>query len=175
MAQWKPEHESYLRDLSRSAESLSIRFKQQYDHYRLLEGRFQIPAVVISSALGVAAFGNSQFEPETQRILNISMGIVGLCLGIMNSIQSYLKIAQTASGCLLASLLLFKVKERIDREIAVSPEDRANSGIMFLREVATEYEKIIEQAPAVLKRVRFVKPMIAVVASELGESPSVDA
>jgi hypothetical protein len=61
MAQWKPDQESYLRELSKTCETLSIRYKQEYDRFKKLEAKFQLPAVVISETLGVAAFGNSQF------------------------------------------------------------------------------------------------------------------
>jgi len=173
---WRPEQELYLKDLSKICETLSMRYKQEYDHYRKLEARFQIPAVIISATLGVAAFGNSQFDQDTQRAVNISMGVVGLGLGILNSIQSYLKIGTTMSGCLLASVNLSKVKESVDLELSLPFEDRSNSGIVFLRDAFNNYEKHLDAAPAVLKRVRFIKSPFAVVIerSDLGESPSTD-
>ena len=177
MAQWKPDQEAYLRDLSKTCEALSTRYKQSYDHYRKLEARFQLPAVVISATLGVAAFGNSQFDHDTQRSINIAMGVVGLGLGILNSIQSYLKIGTTMSGCLLASVNMSKVKENIDLELSLPIEDRGNSGIVFLREAFNHYEKHLDAAPPVLKRVRFIKsPFAGVVIerSSIGESPSTD-
>ena len=173
---WKPDQESYLRELSKVCETLSTRYKQEYDHYRKLEAKFQIPAVIVSASLGIAAFGNNQFSLDAQRNINITMGIVGLALGILNSVQSYLKIAATASGCLLASANLQKLKESVDLEVSLSVEDRTTSGIVFLRNAASEYEKFIDAAPPVLKRVRFVKNPITVVIerSDIGEAPSSD-
>ena len=174
---WKPDHEAYLRELSRVCETLSTRYNQEYDRFRRLEARFQLLAIVISSGLGVSAFGNNQFAPDTQRSLNIAMGIVGLGLGILNSVQSYLKIAATASRCLLTSANLQKLKESIDVELSINEADRSNSGIVFLREAYNDYEKFVDAAPAVLKRVRFVKaPLGGVVIerSDLGESSSIE-
>ena len=173
---WKPDQEVYLRDISRACEMLSIRFKQEHDHYSKLEARFQLPAVVISATLGVAAFGNSQFNADTQRSINITMGVVGLCLGILNSIQSYLKIGTTMSGCLLASSNLQKLKEHIDLELALPTEDRSHSGLVFLRDAYNNYEKHVDAAPSVLKRVRFIKSPIQVVVerSDIGEAPSTE-
>ena len=130
----------------------------------------------MSASLGIAAFGNNQFDQDAQRSINIAMGIVGLGLGIMNSIQSYLKIAATASGCLLASCNLQKVKENIDLELSLPIEDRGNSGIVFLREAFNNYEKHLDAAPPVLKRVRFIKNPVAVIIerSSIGEAPSTD-
>ena len=176
MAQWKPDQEAYLRELSKTCETLSIRYKQEYDRYKKLEAKFQLPAVVISATLGVAAFGNSQFDHDTQRAVNISMGVVGLGLGILNSIQSYLKIGTTMSGCLLASVNLAKLKESVDLELSLPIEDRSNSGIVFLRDAYNQFEKHQDAAPPVLKRVRFIKSPVSVIIerSSIGESPSTD-
>jgi hypothetical protein len=104
------------------------------------------------------------------------MGVVGLGLGIMNSIQSYLKIGTTMSGCLLASVNLSEVKENIDLELSLPVEDRGNSGIVFLREAFNNYERHIDSAPPVLKRLRFIKNPVAVIIerSSIGEAPSTD-
>jgi len=173
---WKPDQEAYLRDLSRACETLAVRYKQEHDHYSKLEARFQLPAVVISATLGVAAFGNSQFDYNTQRSINITMGVVGLGLGILNSIQSYLKIGTTMSGCLLASANLQKLKENIDLELALPTEDRSHSGLVFLRDAYNNYEKHVDAAPSVLKRVRFIKSPITVVVerSDMGEAHSAE-
>ena len=177
MAQWRPDQEAYLVELSKVCQTLSARYKEEYHHYRKLEAKFQIPAVIVSASLGIAAFGNNQFSPDAQRNINITMGIVGLCLGIMNSIQSYLKIAATASGCLLTSANLQKLQDSISLELSLSEPDRTTSGIVFLRDAASDYEKFIDAAPAVLKRIRFVKPLggVTIERSQLGESPSADA
>ena len=118
----------------------------------------------------------SAVDHETQRSINIAMGVVGLGLGILNSIQSYLKIGTTISGCLLASVNLSKVKESIDLELSLPIEDRGNSGIVFLRDAYNQYEKHLDVAPPVLKRVRFVKSPVTVIIerSELGDAPSTD-
>jgi hypothetical protein len=164
----------YLKDLSKVIEVLSVRYKEEYDHYRKLEARFQLPAIVISSAIGLTAFGTNQFEASAQRAINLSMGVVGLGLGILNSIQSYLKIGTTMSGCLLASSNLAKLKESIDLELSLSIDDRSNSGLVYLRSVCGDYETIVSAAPPVLKRMRFVKPLggVLIERSDLGEAPS---
>jgi len=176
MAQWKPDQEVYLRELSKVCETLSVRYKQEYDHYKKLEARFQLPAIVISSGLGIAAFGNNQFSADAQRSINIVMGVVGLGLGILNSVQSYLKIGPNMGGCLLASSNLLKLKESIDLELSLPIEDRSNSGLVFLRDAYNNYETHVSAAPAVLKRVRFVKsPMgIVIERSDMGEAHSVE-
>lgn len=157
MTTWLPAEEAYLRDLSALCATLSVRFKEEYHKYHQLESRFQIPAIIVSSALGLASFGNNQFPQDTAKSINIAMGIVGLGLGILNSVQSYLRIGPTMAGCLLASVSLARLKESIDLELALPLADRSASGIMFVRECSAQYEKITDAAPAILRRPRFVR------------------
>lgn len=159
MTVWLPAEEAYLRDLSALCATLSVRFKEEYHKYHRLESRFQIPAIIVSSALGLASFGNNQFPADTSRAINIAMGIVGLGLGVLNSIQSYLRIGPTMAGCLLASVSLARLKESIDLELALPVADRSASGIMFVRECSAQYEKIADAAPAILRRPRFVRAL----------------
>lgn len=156
MSQWKPEEETYLRELSTVCAQLSERFRAEYDRYRKLEARFQIPAIIISGIIGLTSFGVNQFGDAAYSI-NIAMGVVGLGLGVLNSIQTYLRIGSTMSGCLLTASNLTKLKESIDIELALPLEDRASTGVMFVREAASQYERIMDAAPPVLKKVRFIR------------------
>lgn len=160
MTTWLPAEEAYLSDLSALCATLSVRFKEEYHKYHRLESRFQIPAIIVSSALGLASFGNNQFPQDTSRAINIAMGIVGLGLGVLNSIQSYLRIGPTMAGCLLASVSLARLKESIDLELALPVADRSASGIVFLRASSAQYEKITDAVPApALRRPRFVRAL----------------
>lgn len=169
MTTWLPAEEAYLRDLSALCATLAVRFKDEYHRFHRLESRFQIPAIIVSSAIGLTSFGVNQFEEAAPKI-NIAMGVVGLALGILNSIQSYLRIGATMAGSLLASVSLQKLKEQIDLELALPFQDRSASGIMFLRECVSQYEKIMDAAPPILRRPRFVR---ATDNERLSTSPSV--
>lgn len=157
---WKPEEESYLRDLSKACETLSTRFKQMYDVYRLHQARFRIPSIIVSSALGLLSFGNQNFEDG--HAINIVVGVGTVLIAIANSVETYMQIGQNMSGSLLASSNFQKLKETIDLELALPIEDRGHSGIIFVRDAYNRFEKHLDAAPSVLKRVRFVKPLSGV-------------
>jgi len=155
---WTLEEEAYLIRLSSAAELLATRFKERYGYYRLLQARFQIPAIVVSSGIGLASFGVGQFPRDAQTVINLSMGITGLMLGILNSVQSYLKIGETMAAALLASSQFQKLTEHVALELSMPRESRSKSGLMFVRDAYNQYEKIYEAAPPVMRRIRFIKP-----------------
>lgn len=155
---WLPDEEAYLRDLSALCEVLSCKYKRYYEIYKKKQARFKIPAIIISSLTGLTSLGTSAFPQDTQRWIAIGVGASSLFIAILNSIESYMKIGETMSGCLQASVSLQKLKEMIDLELAVPADDRGDPGITFVRECYSKYEKIIELAPSIIQNLRFVRP-----------------
>jgi hypothetical protein len=156
---WLHDEEVYLRDLSNLCEMLSSKFKRYYEIYKKKQARFKIPAIIISSITGLTSLGTSTFPQESQQWIAIGVGATSLFIAILNSIESYMKIGETMSGCLQASMSLQKLKESIDLELAVPADDRNDPGIIFLRECYSKYEKIIELAPSIIQNIKFVRPM----------------
>lgn len=157
---WLPEEEAYLTEMSRTCEVLSTKYKHYYEVYKKAQARFKIPSIIISSLTGLTSFlGTSDFPEETRNWIPIAVGISSLFIAILNSIESYMKIGETMSGCLQSSISLQKLKETIDLEIAVPIDDRNDNGIVFVRECYAKYEKILELAPNIIKNIRFIKPL----------------
>ena len=155
---WLPEEETYLKELSKLSQELSCKFKRYHDLYRDRQAKFKIPAIVISSITGIISFGTSNFPPQYSNFVSIGVGISSLFIALINSIESYMKIGETVSGSIQASISFQKLKESIDVELALPPEDRTSQGIIFLRECFSQYEKIWDLAPNILKNVRFIRP-----------------
>lgn len=153
--EWNAKEEDYLNSLAKSCKELSVRFKQIYDKYLSYQTKFRIPSIVISSTLGLMSFGNSQFG-DGAGIVSIVVGVCNVILGIMGSAEAYLKIGETMSGALLASNKLQKLCENIHLELALPVEERSSTGLMFLRSCFSQYEQILDNAPSVLKKLRFV-------------------
>lgn len=155
---WLPEEEAYLRELSRLSQELSIKFKRYYELYKNRQAKFKLPAIIISSITGLTSFGTSNFPEKYQKWVSIAVGASSLFIALLNSIESYMKIGETMSGCLQASISLQKLKEIIDIELSLPLDDRSSQGILFLRECYAKYEKILDLSPSILKHVRFIKP-----------------
>jgi hypothetical protein len=171
MAEWNEQQENYLKALSKACEQLAGRYKMVYNAYEKRETWFKIPSIVLSSVTSLLSFGNSNFQTISHQ-LNITVGIISIFITIINSIEAYLKISQIMSGAALASCKLTQLKEKIDLELSIERSDRANSGIVFLRECYSEFEKIEEIAPNVLKKNRYVRPEQGEIIIEVSGSES---
>jgi len=157
---WLPEEEAYLHEMSKACETLSTKYKYYYEVYKKAQARFKIPSIVISSVTGLTSFlGTSDFPEQMRKWIPIAVGISSLFIAILNSVESYMKIGETMSGCLQTSISLQKLKEVIDLELSVPPDDRNDTGIIFLRDCHSKYEKILELSPHIIKNIKFIKPI----------------
>jgi hypothetical protein len=155
---WLLEEEVYLKDLSRLSQELSCKFKRYHDIYKERQAKFKIPSIIISSITGIISFGTSNFPPQYSNYVSIGVGISSLFIALLNSIESYMKIGENMSGSIQASMSFQKLKESIDVELTLPIEDRVSQGIIFLRECYSQYEKIWDLSPSILKNVRFIRP-----------------
>jgi hypothetical protein len=155
---WLPEEESYLKELSRLCQELSNKYKLYYELYKTRQARFRIPSIIISSVTGLLSFGSTNFTPTSREYVSITVGIASLCIALLNSIETYMKIAENMAGSAQACIELQKLKESIDMELSLPLDDRPTQGILFLRDCYTRYERILDIAPNIFKTIRFIKP-----------------
>jgi hypothetical protein len=155
---WLYEEEVYLRELSRLCQELSNKYKLYYDLYKKRQARFRIPSIIISSVTGLLSFGSTNYPEASRKYVSITVGIASLCIALLNSIETYMKIGENMTGSAQASNELQKLKEYIDMEISIPLEHRPTQGIIFLRDCYTRYERIMDISPNILKSVRFIKP-----------------
>jgi len=155
---WLPEEEVYLKDLSKLCQELSCKFKRYHDLYKERQAKFKIPSIIVSSITGIISFGASNFPPQYSNYVSISVGISSLFIALLNAIESYMKIGEIMSGAIQASIGFQKLKESIDVELALPVEVRISRGITFLRECYSQYDKVWDLAPKILKNMRFVHP-----------------
>ena len=155
---WLYEEELYLRELSRLCQELSNKYKLYYELYKKRQARFRIPSIIISSVTGLLSFGSTNYPEDSRKYVSITVGIASLCIALLNSIETYMKIGENMTGSAQASNELQKLKEYIDMELSLPIDDRPTQGIIFLRDCYTRYERILDIAPNILKYVRFIKP-----------------
>jgi hypothetical protein len=82
--------------------------------------------------------------------------VCGAVLAVMGATEAYLKIGQNLSAAALTCSDLQKLKDKIDCELALDRDKRISAGVVFCRDVFSEYLKIQEMAAALLKNQRFV-------------------
>jgi hypothetical protein len=144
---WLPEEEMYLHSIQKSAESLAAIYMSEFRHLRTVQAKFKIPIIIVGSFTGVTSFGTEIFPKGAQKWIAVGVGVVSICIAILNSIESYLKIGESANAAINTSNALQQLREDINKELSLPIEDREAAGITVLRDCYTRYQQIVSQAP----------------------------
>jgi hypothetical protein len=155
---WCTAEEEYLQELAAVCRRLAQAYLVVYHTYRTRQKRVRVPMIAISSASGMLSFGTEVFPSDWHKYINICVGIAGLLVALVGSIESFLRLTDTIANSATASLNLEKLAETICLELSLPIHRRNASGTSFVRASYGAYEKIMESAPNVLKRVVFLRP-----------------
>lgn len=144
---WYDREEEYLTYLKDACSELADVYMELYLRTHKIQTKLRLPVIALSSCSGVASFGSSAFSASTMRYISIIVGVVNVCIAIVQTYESYLKIADIVSKSLSTSHALKKLADHIECEIFIPIEDRESSGVIYLRECFSRYQGIIDQAP----------------------------
>ena len=160
MNAWSNEDRIYLEDLSKVCAELAQRYKSTHETYKGLQSRIKIPSIILSSTAGLASFGTGTFPSSAAYFISISVGVINLCLAIAGSIEAYFQYNEILQKSLKVSAAFQKLAEDVSLELSLPECERQLSGIAQVRESYNQYENILNECPAVLKKLRFVKGSI---------------
>ena len=144
---WVPDEEIYLHSILKSCENLSKLYLQHYKKCNLLQGQLKLPAIIIGAFTGIASIGGTAFSTDAQKYISFSVGVITICISILNTVESYLKPGENTNSSKTAALGFQQLREDINKELCLPVADRSVSGIIFLRDSYTRYIQIVAQAP----------------------------
>jgi hypothetical protein len=149
---WLSEHIRYLSELQKTAEDLSAEYMKLYNKTQGQLYKIKLPSIILSSCAGFASFGSSNFGSENSQQVTIAVGITGLLVAILNSIESFFGIQNTATNSKATSLVLNLLAQRISLELSLPDKDRSAEGIVYTRTSFNEFLTTIEKAPPITYR-----------------------
>ena len=144
---WFDKEEEYLTSMHQSCVDLAREYMKLYTATHKIQTRLRLPAIILSSLSGVASFGSGSFPGDSTRWVSMAVGVVNVGIAIIQTYESYLKIADIVSKSLSTSTSLKKLADDIHTEVFIPLVDRDSSGITFLRDCFSRYQVILEQAP----------------------------
>jgi len=144
---WYDKEEKFLKNLCKVCNELSDIYMVLYRASHKTQSRLRLPAIVLSSFSGVASFGTQSFPTDLQKYVSIVVGLINVCIAMIQTYESYIKIADTVSRSLTVSTSLKKLADDIKCELSIPIENRDANGITFLRDCFSRYQAIVYQAP----------------------------
>jgi hypothetical protein len=155
---WCQAHEEYLLELAAVCRRMAQAYHVVHHTYLTRQKRVRVPIIAVSSLSGMLSFGTEVFPFPWHKYVNIVVGLAGLLVALVGSIESFLRMSETISGSATTALNLEKLAESICLELSMPVAQRHAEGVAFTRSSYSQFEKHMETAPNVLKKVVFLRP-----------------
>lgn len=150
---WCEREEEYLELLHKTCLELSEVYRRLYVSTIKIQNKLRLPSIIMSSLSGAASFGSSSFAAwsnnpqQTQKYINVSIGIVNVFIAMLQTYETFRKIGDTVSNSISTSISLKKLAEDIHCMIFIPAGDRDTAGITYLKDAFNKYQSIMEKAP----------------------------
>ena len=148
--EWKKNDEELLKEWSDHAKIFRYMCDQARMKYRKINIYFTIPVIVLSTLTGAANFAQDKLPESYRDTFAMSIGGINILAGTIATIHSFLKISELYEGFKASSIAWAKYYHNVKTELQKMPEDRENP-YDFLKWAKNEYEKLVEQNPAMPK------------------------
>lgn len=150
--EWSPENEKILVEWCDIASCYKWLNTRAHSKYSKLHAYYTIPAIVLSTITGTASFAQQSLPENMQLYAPAIIGTVNIAIGILATLQQYLKISELNEAHRVASIAWDKFARNIRIEIAKAPDERPDAGI-FLKFNRDEYDRLMETSPSIPEEV----------------------
>ena len=174
---WSHDIETILNDVRENSVYLSQHHKKRYFYYKQVSTYFRIPTIILSSVASVASVGLTAYVKQE----NIS-GIVclmSLSIGIINSIELYLRIQDNLENELETSKKYYNLSIDLHKILNLSQQNREGEPRKVLDTYYKRYVDLVEESnllsttyPDKLSKVPKLKGMFERNNKKLNSSPT---
>lgn len=141
---WSQDIETILNDVRENSVYLSQHHKKRYFYYKQVSTYFRIPTIILSSVASVASVGLTAYVKQE----NIS-GIVclmSLSIGIINSIELYLRIQDNLENELETSKKYYNLSIDLHKILNLSESNREGDPRKVLDTYYKRYVDLVEES-----------------------------
>jgi len=146
---WNDQHETILRQWGEASGCYRYMHHRAFLMYKRLSMRFTLPVIVLSTLTGTANFAQEQFPTSVRSMVPSVIGGLNLIAGLIATIMQFLKINELMENHKAAALSYGLLSRNIRLTLALAREERNSDGLDFVNNCKTEYDRLIEQSPAV--------------------------
>lgn len=143
---WSPENEKILVEWCDIAQCYKWLNTRAHAKYSLMHAWFTIPAITLSTISGTASFAQASIPVAYQPYAPMIIGTINICIGILTTVQQYLKISELNESHRVLAIAWDKYARNISIELAKLPEERMDAG-PFLKMSRQEFDRLMETSP----------------------------
>lgn len=149
---WSPENEVIMVEWCDVAQCYKWLNSRAHAKLSYAHAWFTIPAITLSTITGTASFAQSSLPIDMQAYAPAIIGSINICIGILSTIQQYLKISELNEAHRVSAISWDKFARNIRIELAKDPDERTDAG-QFLKICRMEFDRLMETSPAIPQKV----------------------
>jgi hypothetical protein len=146
--EWSPENEMIMVEWCDVAQCYKWLNAESHARYSYMHAWFTIPAIVLSTVSGTASFAQTSLPLAYQVYSPMAIGAINIFIGILTTVQQYLKISELNEAHRVSSISWDKFARNIRIELAKKPDERMDAG-HFLKLNRQEFDRLMETSPMV--------------------------
>lgn len=145
---WSVENEKILVEWCDIAQCYKWLNLKAHSSYSYMNAWFTIPAIILSTISGTASFAQESIPVNYQAMAILLVGTVNISVGILTTIQQFLKISELNEAHRVAGIAWDKFARNIRIELAKAPDERPEAH-MFLKYCRDEFDRLMETSPSI--------------------------
>ncbi|MFY7731650.1 MAG: SLATT domain-containing protein [Flavobacterium sp.] len=149
---WSPENEVIMVEWCDVAQCYKWLNTRAHAKLSVAHAWFTIPAITLSTITGTASFAQSSLPVHMQVYAPAVIGTINIFIGILSTIQQYLKISELNEAHRVSAISWDKFARNIRIELAKDPDERTEAG-SFLKICRMEFDRLMETSPAIPQKV----------------------
>lgn len=156
MRPWSATQSSFARGLGERAMAQSVLHLDAHRRLWWINIGFVLPTIVLSllggacnsSQASLVALWPQDEQEKVSHVLPLILGLVGLLVSVLNSIQSYLGTARLVESHWIAHTGFSKLQRLIASEVGLPHQERSVSGTEAITSWRSQYDQLLENSPS---------------------------
>jgi len=141
---WSEDYEKILESLRLNAVYMSRSHKKKYFRFKQMSNYFRVPTIILSALASVASVGLQAYISQ-QHISGITC-LVTMIIGILNSIELYLKLQEAIELELDKSKKWYELASGIYKVLNLHPDHREGMPHDVLKQFYNEYILLFQES-----------------------------
>lgn len=146
--EWSDENENILVEWSDVAQCYKWLNARAHAKFSYMHAWFTIPAITLSTISGTASFAQASLPPNIQAFAPAVIGTLNIFIGILTTVQQYLKISELNEAHRVSSISWDKFARNIRIELSKAPHERMDAG-PFIKICRQEFDRLMETSPMI--------------------------
>jgi hypothetical protein len=149
---WSDENEKILVEWCDVAQCYKWLNTRAHAKFSYMHAWFTIPAIVLSTISGTASFAQTSLPIAYQTYSPMAIGGINIFIGILTTVQQYLKISELNEAHRVSSIAWDKFARNIRIELAKIPDERMDAG-PFIKLCRQEFDRLMETSPMIPEKI----------------------